>query len=136
MSDNRSVEIDKNALDVVDSWLGATSPTEEEVKQPVFEKRAQRLGLGAKFVPHKKVLLPSLPNMQQQDVPSVLKKKILREKRRKREQKLEERDVSSDSDSEEENMSKARLLKSKVNHESMLCLLFLLYSGKSSQAES
>ena len=107
MSDNRSVEIDKNALDVVDSWLGATSPTEEEVKQPVFEKRAQRLGLGAKFVPHKK----------QQDVPSVLKKKILREKRRKREQKLEERDVSSDSDSEEENMSKARLLKSKVNHE-------------------
>ena len=63
MSDNRSVEIDKNALDVVDSWLGATSPTEEEVKQPVFEKRAQRLGLGAKFVPHKKGLLRSLPDM-------------------------------------------------------------------------
>ena len=33
-------------------------------------------------------------------------------------------------------MSKARLLKSKVNHESMFCLIFLLYSGKSSQAES
>ena len=57
MSEDHGVEIKQDALNVVDSWLGASSSNqeEEEVKQPVFERRAQRLGLGAKYVPHKKV---------------------------------------------------------------------------------
>ena len=57
MSEDHGVEIKQDALNVVDSWLGASSSNQEEeaVKQPVFERRAQRLGLGAKYVPHKKV---------------------------------------------------------------------------------
>lgn len=56
MSEDHGAEIDQDALNIVDSWLGtSSSKQEEEVKQPVFERRAQRLGLGAKFVPHKKV---------------------------------------------------------------------------------
>ncbi|CBK24556.2 uncharacterized protein [Blastocystis hominis] len=109
MSEDHGVEIKQDALNVVDSWLGASSSNQEEeaVKQPVFERRAQRLGLGAKYVPHKKKTEP----------PSVLKKKLLREKRRKREQRLEEAGDSSNSDSKEEGLSKAKLVKSKLNHE-------------------
>lgn len=47
----------------------------------------------------------------------MLKKKLMREKRRKRERQLEERDVSSNSDSEEESLSKAKAIKSKVVHQ-------------------
>ena len=54
MSEKQSVELNQDALDVVDAWLGTSTATTENT-QPVFEKRAQRLGLGAKFVPHKKV---------------------------------------------------------------------------------
>ena len=42
-----------------------------------------------------------------------MKKKVLREKRRKREQRLENKDSSSESDSEE-GLSKASLVKSKA----------------------
>lgn len=57
MSEDHGIEINQDALNVVDSWLGTSSSKQEEaeVQQPVFERRAQRLGLGAKFVPHKKV---------------------------------------------------------------------------------
>ena len=54
MSEKQAVELNQDALDVVDAWLGSSTATTESA-QPVFEKRAQRLGLGAKFVPHKKV---------------------------------------------------------------------------------
>ena len=54
MSEKQSVELNQDALDVVDAWLGNSTTTTDN-PQPVFEKRAQRLGLGAKYVPHKKV---------------------------------------------------------------------------------
>lgn len=44
-------------LGVVDAWLGGTDENASGTKQPLFEKRPQRLGLGAKYVPHKKVLM-------------------------------------------------------------------------------
>ncbi|KAK8805023.1 hypothetical protein JH06_1828 [Blastocystis sp. subtype 4] len=103
MSDDQHVELNKNALDIVDSWLDFSKTESSPKEQPQFEKRAQRLGLGAKFVPHKR----------QEEVGSVLKKKVLREKRRKREQVLENKDSSSESDSEE-GLSKASLVKSKA----------------------
>ncbi|KAK8789504.1 hypothetical protein WA538_001045 [Blastocystis sp. DL] len=105
MSEKQSVELNQDALDVVDAWLGTSTATTENT-QPVFEKRAQRLGLGAKFVPHKK----------KEEVNSVLKKKVLREKRRKKEKMLENRDSSSDSE-EEESVSKAKSIKSRAIHE-------------------
>lgn len=49
---------------------------------------------------------------------------MLREKRRKKEKMLENKDSSSDSE-EEESASKARSIKSKAIHESMLCLLIV-----------
>ena len=57
MSKNEQIEINQDSLDVVESWLKEKKTTSEEQVQPVFEKRAQRLGLGAKYVPHKKVRL-------------------------------------------------------------------------------
>lgn len=56
MSATSKIEMNNDMLDVVDSWLGQSGGDEKEVKQPVFEKRPQRLGLGAKYVPHKRVL--------------------------------------------------------------------------------
>lgn len=56
MSATSKIEMNNDMLDVVDSWLGQSGGDEKEVKQPVFEKRPQRLGLGAKYVPHKKAL--------------------------------------------------------------------------------
>ena len=55
MSDNNHVELNKDALDIVDSWLDSSKAESTPKEQPHFEKRAQRLGLGAKFVPHKRV---------------------------------------------------------------------------------
>ena len=49
-------ELKQDALDIVDSWLGESTGTEEKPKQPVFDARARRLGLGAKYVPHKRVV--------------------------------------------------------------------------------
>ena len=45
----------------------------------------------------------------------MLKKKLLREKRRKKERNLEDKDSSSDSDSDEDKLSKAKTVKSKVH---------------------
>lgn len=56
MSDDKQVELKQDALDIVDSWLGESTGTEEKPKQPVFDARARRLGLGAKYVPHKRVV--------------------------------------------------------------------------------
>ena len=55
MSDDQHVELNKDALDIVDSWLDSSKTESTPKEQPHFEKRAQRLGLGAKFVPHKRV---------------------------------------------------------------------------------
>ena len=55
MSDDQHVELNKNALDILDSWLDSSKTESSPKEQPQFEKRAQRLGLGAKFVPHKRV---------------------------------------------------------------------------------
>ena len=55
MSDDQHVELNKNALDIVDTWLDFSKTESSPKEQPQFEKRAQRLGLGAKFVPHKRV---------------------------------------------------------------------------------
>lgn len=44
----------------------------------------------------------------------MLKKKLLREKRRKKERNLEDKDCSSNSDSDEDKQSKAKTVKSKV----------------------
>lgn len=55
MSDDQHVELNKDALDIVDSWLDSSKTASTPKQQPQFEKRAQRLGLGAKFVPHKRV---------------------------------------------------------------------------------
>ncbi|KAK8823336.1 hypothetical protein WA577_002257 [Blastocystis sp. JDR] len=104
MSDDKQVELKQDALDIVDSWLGESTGTEEKPKQPVFDARARRLGLGAKYVPHKR----------EQEPPSVLKKKLLREKRRRKEKNMEDRDTSSESDSDEDKMSKAKSIKSKM----------------------
>ena len=54
-SGHSTVELKESALDIVDSWLGSADSSNSQPTQPTFEKRAQRLGLGAKFVPHKKV---------------------------------------------------------------------------------
>lgn len=64
----------------------------------------------------------------------MLKKKLLREKRRKREQKLEEADESSNSDSAEEGLSKAKLVKSKLNHECWSRGLKIMCSGQVSSS--
>ena len=58
-TDKTGIALNENALDVVDSWLGSSETSSSQPTQPVFEKRAQRLGLGAKFVPHKKVRVGS-----------------------------------------------------------------------------
>ena len=58
-SGHSTVELKESALDIVDSWLGSANASNSEPTQPTFEKRAQRLGLGAKYVPHKKVGLES-----------------------------------------------------------------------------
>ena len=55
MSKQAKLEMNSDVLNVVDSWLGGNDDEKVESKQPVFEKRPQRLGLGAKYVPHKKV---------------------------------------------------------------------------------
>ena len=55
MSKQAKLEMNSDVLNVVDSWLGGNNDEKVESKQPVFEKRPQRLGLGAKYVPHKKV---------------------------------------------------------------------------------
>ena len=59
-SGRSTVELKENALDIVDSWLGSADSSNSQPTQPTFEKRAQRLGLGAKFVPHKKVCKRSI----------------------------------------------------------------------------
>lgn len=105
--------MNNDMLDVVDSWLGQSGGDEKEVKQPVFEKRPQRLGLGAKYVPHKKALSVDGDHLQEETTNSLLKKKLNRENRRKREQRLENQDVSSESDSDEEMQSRAKAIKSK-----------------------
>lgn len=58
-TDHTGIALNENALDIVDSWLGSSETSSSQPTQPVFEKRAQRLGLGAKFVPHKKVRVGS-----------------------------------------------------------------------------
>lgn len=62
MSTPSKLEIKSDMLNVVDSWLGQTDDQPKETTQPVFEKRPQRLGLGAKYVPHKKVVVMKLLN--------------------------------------------------------------------------
>ena len=106
--------MNNNMLDVVDSWLGGSGDDQQESKQPVFEKRPQRLGLGAKYVPHKKVMFESYHYLQEETTNSLLKKKLNRERRRKRERDLENKEVSSESDSDEEMQSRAKAIKSKV----------------------
>ena len=126
MNEKQSVELNQDALDVVDAWLGTSTATTENT-QPAFEKRAQRLGLGAKFVPPKKVSMGITSHPQKEEANSVLKKKVLREKRRKKEKMLENRDSSSDSE-EEESVSKAKSIRSKAIHERRHCLLRILFS--------
>ena len=57
MSEDQKIELNQNALDVGDAWLGESPASEEKEKQPTFDPRARRLGLGAKYVPHKRVVL-------------------------------------------------------------------------------
>ena len=57
MSENAKLQMNDDMLGVVDSWLGGTDDNASGTNQPVFEKRPQRLGLGAKYVPHKKVMI-------------------------------------------------------------------------------
>ena len=57
MSEDQKIELNQNALDVVDAWLGESPASEEKEKQTTFDPRARRLGLGAKYVPHKRVVL-------------------------------------------------------------------------------
>ena len=67
-----------------------------------------------------------MAHTKQEEVGSVLRKKLLREKRRKREQVLENKDSSSESDSEE-GLSKASLVKSKaICQGRFVCLRSLL----------
>ena len=103
-----------DVLGIVDSWLGSSDKTEEEKNQIQFERRPQRLGLGAKYVPHKKVDMKRVSDLQEETPKSILQKKLIREKRRKREKNMEERDEKTNSDSDEEMQSKARMIKSKA----------------------
>lgn len=114
MSNQEKIEMKEDVLGVVDSWLGSSDKTEEESNQIQYERRPQRLGLGAKYVPHKKVRFQNLNDLQEETPKSILQKKLNREKRRKREKNLEERDERSDSDSDEEMQSKAKMIKSKA----------------------
>lgn len=103
-----------DVLGIVDSWLGSSDKNEEDKNQIQFERRPQRLGLGAKYVPHKKVEMKRVSYLQEETPKSILQKKLIREKRRKREKNMEERDEATDSDSDEEMQSKARMIKSKA----------------------
>lgn len=55
MSNQEKIEMKDDVLGIVDSWLGSSDKNEEDKNQIQFERRPQRLGLGAKYVPHKKV---------------------------------------------------------------------------------